>query len=292
MSNRRRRLYIPPTYLSRLVIAPTAFFVVAINATIILGFLLDEPLFIAAVTSNTVIGIAVVELLVLGIAIAGLMVTAHRVAGPLYALEKALERMGQGDLGVRLSFRKNDYHSQLMGVFNDNIGKLERHVSELQSSSDKPDEDSKASTQAEFTNTRKTNQGITLIELMVVVAIISILILITMPMYSNFTARTRVGEGIALVGQFKQSVAEYYLTNANWPANNNAAGLEDDIFYNTGDVSKVNVTGGIITIYYDIPALGANNTIEFEPTIIPGGIEWLCSGGSVETYFRPPVCRN
>jgi type IV pilus assembly protein PilA len=71
------------------------------------------------------------------------------------------------------------------------------------------------------------HKGFTLIELMIVVAIIGILAAIAIPQYQNYVARAQVAEGLVLASGGKIAIAEYFNTNGDFPADNATAGLSD-----------------------------------------------------------------
>jgi type IV pilus assembly protein PilA len=90
---------------------------------------------------------------------------------------------------------------------------------------------------------KKIQQGFTLIELMIVVAIIGILAAIAIPQYQDYTVRTRVSEAAVLADGAKTAVAEFYNTNSHWPPNNASAGLSASTSIIGKYVSGVSVAG-------------------------------------------------
>ena len=142
---------------------------------------------------------------------------------------------------------------------------------------------------------KKMQQGFTLIELMIVVAIIGILAAVAIPAYQDYTVRARVTEGLNLAAAAKATVAE----NAASGAAALDAGWTPPS--QTDSVSSVAVTAatGVITITYT--AAGGNGTILMTPTaggaaLVAGtiptdAIEWDCTGGTLADKYRPSNCR-
>ena len=94
-------------------------------------------------------------------------------------------------------------------------------------------------------------KGFTLIELMIVVAIIGILAAIAIPAYQDYTIRAQVTEGLSLASAAKTAVAEFYMNEGEAPADREEAGMDDDETATSGQyVESVDVTDGLITITY------------------------------------------
>lgn len=140
----------------------------------------------------------------------------------------------------------------------------------------------------------KIQQGFTLIELMIVVAIIGILAAIAIPAYQDYTKRARVTEGLSLASAAKTSVTEYYASNNIFPTTNASAGLATTI--QGTSVSNVQVgNNGVITVTYSSLVDATANTITLTPTAGSGAVTWKCAtpGGTtgVPTNWLPSNCR-
>ena len=137
---------------------------------------------------------------------------------------------------------------------------------------------------------RSLQKGFTLIELMIVVAIIGILAAIALPAYQDYTKRTHVSEGLTLAGGAKASVTEYFSSQGRFPSNNASAGLAAATDIKGNAVTQVAVASGKITITYNDKVTN-NATLELSPSSGAGGVQWSCKGGSVIAKYRPSNCR-
>lgn len=142
---------------------------------------------------------------------------------------------------------------------------------------------------------KKFQKGFTLIELMIVVAIIGILAAIALPAYQDYTKRTHVSEGLTLAAGMKTAVSEFYATNGRFSSQSNTSyGLALAASITGNAVSQVSVgTDGLITVTYNTKVDSANNTLFVRPLpqATGGSIIWRCTGGSVLSKWRPSNCR-
>jgi len=139
---------------------------------------------------------------------------------------------------------------------------------------------------------RKAQQGFTLIELMIVVAIIGILAAVAIPAYQDYTVRSRVTEGLSLASAAKTSVSEFFSSNNTFPTNNASAGLPASASISGNSVTSVAVANGLITVTYNstIPP-SSGQTLTLSPTTAAGAISWNCTGGTLQAKYRPSSCR-
>jgi type IV pilus assembly protein PilA len=132
---------------------------------------------------------------------------------------------------------------------------------------------------------KKIQKGFTLIELMIVVAIIGILAAIAIPAYQDYTIRSQVTEGMTLAGDLKASIAEYTAQVGEWPVGMTELGLGSGGLTKTGRyVAGVNVQNGTITITYGKDANAAINGgfLSFRPLQNANeDIVWVC-GNAVD----------
>ena len=163
--------------------------------------------------------------------------------------------------------------------------------------------------------TKKIQQGFTLIELMIVVAIIGILAAIAIPAYQDYTIRAQVTEGLSLASAVKASVAEVYADEGVWPADLVEAGIVDAAGAATPPTGKyvlgITIDDGTIVIEYGDQANAniANETLSLKPFLSDNNdVVWVCgnkaapatatdngSGAvdtSLEEKYVPSNCRT
>jgi len=136
-------------------------------------------------------------------------------------------------------------------------------------------------------------QGFTLIELMIVVAIIGILASIAIPAYQDYTIRAQVAEGLSLSNAAKASIGEYYVNRGVWPADNAEAGLEAPANIAGKYVVSVGVAGAVVTVTYGNDAHAVIDTQTITLTIADnlGSLIWDCAGVGIADKHLPAACR-
>ncbi|HFB6056667.1 TPA: pilin, partial [Neisseria gonorrhoeae] len=130
-------------------------------------------------------------------------------------------------------------------------------------------------------------KGFTLIELMIVIAIVGILAAVALPAYQDYTARAQVSEAILLAEGQKSAVTEYYLNHGIWPKDNTSAGVASPASNIKGKyVQKVEVNNGVVTA--QMKPSGVNNEIKGKRLSLWGRRE----NGSVKWFCGRPVTRT
>lgn len=137
----------------------------------------------------------------------------------------------------------------------------------------------------------KVQQGFTLIELMIVVAIIGILAAVAIPAYQDYTVRAQVTEGLSLASAAKTAVSEFFATNGDLPGSNASAGIasSESISGNHVDNVEINSNGSIV-VTFSATAISAK-TVILNPETLGGRVAWDCSLGDLQPKYRPSSCR-
>jgi len=142
---------------------------------------------------------------------------------------------------------------------------------------------------------KKVQQGFTLIELMIVVAIIGILAAIAIPAYQDYTIRTKISEVMVMASAAKTTTSEYYLSSGSMPDSTGQAGINTDDAQSEYVSAIAFATGtGVASLTYTLANLGADvngETVIFVGSGSSNGVAWVCTDSSADPRFLPANCR-
>ena len=146
----------------------------------------------------------------------------------------------------------------------------------------------------------QAQHGFTLIELMIVVAIIGILAAVAIPAYQDYTVRAKMSEAISLGSAAKNSISEFYVSQGEMPADQDKAGLGTSTSYATDVVQSIvytrtSTTVGVITV--NLLATTGGDIADGDDFTLTGtgsaaGVTWVCAVGTgLDTKYLPANCR-
>ena len=139
---------------------------------------------------------------------------------------------------------------------------------------------------------KKLQKGFTLMELMIVVAIIGILAALAIPAYNNYITRSRVSEGLQIANVARTGVADYHNMHNSWAGSNSAARVPIPANIAGTYVSSVSIgTNGVVTMSFNSGDTNlSGKTMTLTPSNNDGSISWTCNASNISAKFLPSQC--
>ena len=141
----------------------------------------------------------------------------------------------------------------------------------------------------------KKQQGFTLIELMIVVAIVAILAAIALPAYQDYIIRSQVAEGATLLDGTKTTTTEFFQNKGYFPSTNLSAGMATAASINGNYVTSVTTATGVTSA---LMGVNANKAISGEILILSaitaangGSVKYTCRSSNIQARYLPTTCR-
>ena len=141
----------------------------------------------------------------------------------------------------------------------------------------------------------KRQQGFTVIELMIVVAIVGILAALAVPAYQDYTTRAKVSEILGIAAKDKSTVSEYYISQGSMPSSAAIAGINTSASQ-SAYVSTItySASGAVGTLTYAVTGLGpsdATGNVVWTGTGSDNGVSWVCTNSTLPDKYLPANCR-
>lgn len=138
--------------------------------------------------------------------------------------------------------------------------------------------------------------GFTLMELLIVLALVAVISMIAVPIYRNYVQSAKITEGMTLASAMQLDAEVYYALNGHWPESNQALGLPNAESYKGNSVDSIQLEGSQITVTFNDSIegeeAGVAKLILTADVVNSGLIHWKCEGQNIKQADLPSVCKS